>query len=360
MFEYLRRRSQTAGRPPGSPMYVGVERSDPVTVEMISYDAGGAESVRPKKVTECACFEDGPKVTWINIDGLHDMGIVNQAAQVFKIHPLVLEDIVHTGQRPKMEELRDGNLFVIVKMLVYNEQERRVEDEQVSFILGKHYLLTFQEHAGGDVFEDVRKRIMAQKGRVCTLGPDYLMYALLDAIVDHYFVVLERMGEDIEEIEEMLLAAPKPKHLEALHELRREALYLRKYIFPLREVVAKLQMGGHDLLAENTTFYLRDLYDHTIQVMDTVETFRDMLASMVELYLSNISLKMNEIMKVLAMFTSLFTPLTFLAGVYGMNFKNMPELEWQWGYFGALGVMAATAVGILFFFRRKGWIGNKN
>lgn len=360
MFEYLRRRSLTAGRPPGSPMYVGVDRTDPVTVEMITYDAGGADSVKPKSILECACFEDGPKITWINIDGLHDMSIVNQAAQVFNIHPLVLEDIVHTGQRPKMEELRDGGLFVIVKMLVYNEEERRVEDEQVSFILGKHYLLTFQERAGGDVFADVRKRIMAQKGRVCTLGPDYLMYALLDAIVDHYFVVLERMGDDIEEIEEQLLAAPKPKHLEALHELRREALYLRKYIFPMREVVAKLEMGGHELVAENTIFFLRDLYDHTIQVMDTVETFRDMLASMVELYLSNISLKMNEIMKVLAMFTSLFTPLTFLAGVYGMNFRNMPELEWQWGYYGALAVMAVTAVGILFFFRKKGWIGNKN
>jgi len=196
---------------------------------------------------------------------------------------------------------------------------------------------------------------MAQKGRVCTLGPDYLMYALLDAIVDHYFVVLERMGEDIEEIEEQLLAAPKPKHLEALHELRREALYLRKYIFPLREVVAKLQMGGHDLLSENTTFYLRDLYDHTIQVMDTVETFRDMLASMVELYLSNISLKMNEIMKVLAMFTSLFTPLTFLAGLYGMNFKNMPELEWRYGYFIVLGFMTLLTIVMVIYFRRKKW-----
>ena len=183
------------------------------------------------------------------------------------------------------------------------------------------------------------------------------MYALLDAIVDHYFVVLERMGEDIEEVEEKLLAKPRPEHLEALNDLRREALYLRKRIFPLREVVARLEKGGTDLIAPETIFYLRDLYDHTIQVMDTVETFRDMLSSMVELYLSNISLKMNEIMKVLAMFASFFTPLTFLAGLYGMNFKNMPELEWQYGYFALLGLMGGVAVGMLFYFRRKGWLG---
>ncbi|MFZ5426696.1 MAG: magnesium/cobalt transporter CorA, partial [Thermodesulfobacteriota bacterium] len=357
MFEYLRHRSRTAGRPPGSPIYVGEERTDPVSIEMITYDAGGAEAVKLANLAGCAMHGGGPKVCWINVDGLHDPSVSAQAGEVFNIHPLVLEDIVHTGQRPKMEELRDGTIFVIVKMLSYNEAERRVEDEQVSFILGRHSLLSFQERPGGDVFGEVRKRLLSGKGRLGSLGPDALMYSLLDAIVDNYFVVLERMGEDIEEIEEMLLSKPKPAHLEALHALRREALYLRKYIFPLREVVSKLEKGGHELIAENTIFYLRDLYDHTIQVMDTVETFRDMLASMVELYLSNLSMKMNEIMKVLAMFASLFTPLTFLAGLYGMNFENMPELKWHYGYFAVLVVMAVTAVGMLFYFRRKGWIG---
>ena len=356
MFDSLRRRSQSAGRAPGTPVYVGVERTEPVGIEMITYDAGSATSVTPRHLHDCACFDEGPQVHWINIDGLHDMGIVNQAAQVFAIHPLVVEDIVHTGQRPKMEELKDGNLFVSVKMLTYNEDERRVEDEQVSFILGRHYLLSFQERSGGDVFDEVRKRIQGQKGRICTQGPDYLMYALLDAIVDHYFVVLERMGEDIEEVEEKLLARPRPEHLEALHDLRREALYLRRFIFPLREVVARLEKGGSSRIHENTAFYLRDLYDHTIQVMDTVETFRDMLASMVELYLSNISLKMNEIVKVLAMFTALFTPLTFLAGIYGMNFKHMPELEWQYGYLLLWVVMLAIAGGMFVFFKRKKWM----
>lgn len=358
MFEYLHRRSKTAGRPPGTAEYVGVERTGPVSVEMITYGPEKVEVVRPERLQECACFDEGPTVAWINVDGLHDPELVAQAVEVFKIHPLVAEDIVHTGQRPKMEELKDG-LFVILKMLRYNEKTRRIEDEQVSFLLGKHYLLTFQEHPGGDVFGEVRKRVLGQKGRICSLGPDYLLYALMDAIVDNYFVVLESMGEDIEDIEEKLLNSPRPEHLEALHGLRREALFLRKYIFPLREVVAKLEKGGAELIADNTIFYLRDLYDHTIQVMDTVETFRDMLSGMVELYLSNISLKMNEIMKVLTMFSSLFIPLTFLAGLYGMNFKHMPELEWEWGYYAVLGVMGTTAVSMLCFFRRKGWIGKK-
>jgi len=358
LFENLRRRSRAAGRAPGSPLYVGPKREGPVSIEMITYDAAGAEVSTPRSLEECACFGEGTKITWVNIDGLHDMAVNNQAGEVFKLHPLVLEDIVDTGQRPKMEELHDGGLFVVVKMLTYNEKERHVEQEQVSFILGKRYLLTFQEHPGNDVFGEVRKRLTSQKGKIGSLGPDYLLYALLDAVVDHYFVVLERMGEDIEEIEEMLLARPKAGQLEALHGLRREALFLRRYIFPMREVIARLEKGGLELITENTSYYLRDLYDHTIQVMDTVETFRDMLNGMAELYLSNISLKMDEIMKVLAMFTSLFTPLTFLAGIYGMNFKNIPELDFKYGYFGLLGVMGVIALGMMLFFRRKGWLGN--
>jgi len=358
MFEQLRRRSRSAGLPPGSPEYVGDHGGEPVSIEMLTYDAGQAEATTPKRLSECACFNDGPGVTWINIDGLHDPGVIKQAAEVFRLHSLVVEDIVHTGQRPKMEELPEA-IFVVLKMLKYNEDERRVEDEQVSFILGPRYLLTFQEHAGGDVFGDVRQRILTGKGRARAQGPDYLMYALIDAVVDNYFVVLERMGEDIEDIEEQLLTAPSPVQLERLHGLRREALFLRKYIFPLREVVARLEKGGSELVDDATIVYLRDLYDHTIQVMDTVETFRDMLASMVELYLSNISLKMNEIMKVLAMFASLFIPLNFLAALYGMNFKFMPELDWEYGYFTVLTLMACSATGTLLYFRNKGWIGKK-
>jgi len=358
LFENLRRRSLAAGRAPGSPLYAGSKDKGPATIEMIAFDASGAQILPVKSLTECACFDQGEKITWVNIGGLNDMEVNNQAGEIFRLHPLVLEDIVTTGQRPKMEELHDGCLFVVAKTLDYNEQEHCVTQEQVSFVLGKRYLLTFLEHSGSDVFQGVRKRLLSQKGKIGSLGPDYLLYALLDAVVDHYFVTLERMGEDIEEIEEMLLSRPKPANLEALHNLRREALFLRRQIFPMREVVAGLEKTGLDLIAKNTFYYLRDLYDHTIQVMDTVETFRDMLNGMAELYLSNISLKMDEIMKVLAMFTSLFTPLAFLAGLYGMNFKYMPELDIQYGYFYLLGVMSVIAIGMLLFFRHKGWIGN--
>ncbi len=358
MFDQLYRRSKTAGLPPGSLKYVGRAETRPAVIEMITYGVNDPVRTTPETLAECSCYDQGPQVTWVNIDGLHDLDLVAKAGEVFKIHPLVLEDIVHTGQRPKIEDLAES-VFVVLKMLRYNETERRIEDEQVSFVLGRHYLLTFQEMAGGDVFGDVRNRILAAKGKVNKLGPDYLMYALIDSIVDNYFVVLERIGEDIEEVEERLLAAPTPKELENIHGLRREALFLRKYIWPLREVVARLEKGGSDYIEEATIFYLRDLYDHTIQVMDTVETFRDMLSGILDLYLSNISLKMNEVMKVLTMFSAFFIPLTFLAGLYGMNFKYMPELEWQYGYFGLLGVMACVAGGMLLYFRRKGWIGGK-
>ncbi|GFK95925.1 Cobalt/magnesium transport protein CorA [Fundidesulfovibrio magnetotacticus] len=357
MLEYLRRRSRTVGRAPGSPLYVGEERHEPVTVEMITYDSEGARVDRPERLQECACFDEGPQVRWVNVDGLHDMEVVNRAAEVFRLHSLVVEDIVHTGQRPKMEELGDGTVFVVLKMLTWDEKARAVKDEQVSFILGRHFLLTFQERPGGDAFDEVRRRLLSKKGRILNYGADYLMYALLDAVVDQYFLVLERMGEDIEEIEEQLLRSALPRHLEQLNGLRRQALFLRKFIFPLREVVARLEKGGTELVKDSTVFFLRDLYDHTIQVMDTVETFRDLLSSMVELYLSKIGLRTNEIMKVLAMFSTLFIPLTFLAGLYGMNFEYMPELKWRYGYFGVLGVMGAVAVGMLFYFRRKGWIG---
>lgn len=356
MFEQLNRRSKAAGLPPGSLHYVGRAETRPARVEMITYGQGDPVRTTPTTLTACSGYDQGPQVTWVNIDGLHDTALMAQAGEVFKVHPLVLEDIVHTGQRPKMEELADS-VFIVLKMLRYNGQERRIEDEQVSFILGKHYLLTFQELAGGDVFGDVRDRILAAKGRLNTLGADYLMHALIDSIVDNYFVVLERIGEDIEAVEERLLASPTPQELEKIHGLRRETLFLRKYIWPLREVIARLEKGGSEYIAEGTLFYLRDLYDHTIQVMDTVETFRDMLSGILDLYLSTISLKMNEVMKVLTMFSTFFIPLTFMTGLYGMNFKYIPELQLEYGYFYLLGVMACVAGGMLLYFRRKGWIG---
>lgn len=363
MFETLRRRTRKGGLPPGTVTYVGPEQTQAVSLEVIHLPleagSGGARLERPATAEECAAYADLPGLTWLNVDGLHDAACIARLGEIFGLHPLVQEDIVHTGQRPKLDELGDA-LFVVVKMLRYNEDERTLEDEQVGFVLKQGLLLTFQEKARGDVFGEVRKRLLSGAGRLARGGPDYLMYALLDAIVDNYFIVLERMGEDIEEVEETLLAAPTPGELETIHGLRREALFLRKYVWPLREVLARLEKGGSPLINEGTIVYLRDLYDHTIQVMDTVETFRDMLSGMVELYLSGVSLKLGEIMKVLTIISTIFMPLSFLASLYGMNFKHMPELETQYGYYVVLGVMLCTLGGMLLFFRRRGWLGGSH
>jgi magnesium transporter len=357
MFETLHLRMRKKGQPPGTVTYVGPERSGPVAIDVIHAEPGaGVTRTSPAGPEGCAAFRDLPGLTWINVDGLHDPAVVSRLGEIFGLHPLVQEDIVHTGQRPKLDELDDA-LFAVVKMLRYDEAEREVVDEQVSFILKPGLLMTFQEKAAGDVFGEVRKRLLAGSTRLCGGGPDYLMYALIDAIVDNYFVVLERMGEDIEEVEESLLEAPTPEGLETLHSLRREALFLRKYVWPLREVLARLEKGGEPLIKDATLVYLRDLYDHTIQVMDTVETFRDMLSGMLDLYLSNVSLKLGEIMKVLTVISTTFIPLGFLASLYGMNFQHMPGLEWGGGFWAMLGLMAGCVFTMLAYFWRKGWLG---
>ena len=358
MFETLHRRITKQGLPPGTVTYVGRKQTHAVAIDVIHAGPDGVRHETAKSPEACAAYVDAPGLTWINVDGLHDPDCIIRLGEVFHLHPLVLEDIVHTGQRPKLDELDDA-LFAVVKMLRYDEEERTIVDEQVSFVLKEGVLLTFQEKAEGDVFGEIRKRLLAGTGKLCRSGPDYLMYALIDAIVDNYFVVLERMGEDIEEVEEKLLAAPTPEELETIHALRREALFLRKFVWPLREVLARLEKGGAPFVQDSTIVYLRDLYDHTIQVMDTVETFRDMLSGMLDLYLSNVSLKLNETMKVLTMISTIFIPLSFLASLYGMNFRHMPELETQYGYFVVLGVMACTVTGMVVYFRRKGWLGGR-
>jgi magnesium transporter len=337
--------------------YVGPEQSAQVAIELIHADAGGVRHDRAASPEDCLKAAQTPGLTWINVDGLHDPACVTRLGELFHLHPLVLEDIVHTGQRPKLDEL-DSALFAVLKMLRYNEDARTIADEQVSFVLMPGVLLTLQEKGGGDVFGEVRKRLVSGTGKLARSGPDYLLYALVDAMVDNYFVVLERMGEDIEEVEEALLSAPSPRDIATIHGLRPRSLFLRRFVWPLREVLARLEKLGPPLVEDATVLYLRDLYDHTIQVMDTVETFRDMLSGMLDLYLSNASLKLNETMKVLTMISTIFIPLSFLASLYGMNFRHMPELETAYGYYVVLAVMALTVAGMVLFFRRKGWLGS--
>jgi magnesium transporter len=303
--------------------------------------------------SECHPFRDTESVTWININGIHDVSIIESIGRHFEIHSLVLEDVMHTGQRPKYEEY-DKHVYLVIKMLYLDSKSGEIRSEQVSVILGPRYVISFQEREG-DVFDPLRERIRAGKGRIRKAGPDFLAYCLMDAIIDHYFILMESLGEKIETIEENLLVHPSPEMLKRIHAIKNDLIFLRKSVWPLREVLKGLERGDLDRIDAATLPYLRDLYDHTVQVVETVESFRDMVSGIMDIYLSSISNRMNEIMKVLTLFAAVFIPLTFVAGIYGMNFKYMPELEWRFGYAYALVLMAVLGGLLLLFFRKKKW-----
>ena len=354
MLKLFRKTSKRAGLSPGTLVHDGDKKVEKAKITIIDYDATQFQEKEVETIEECFPFRDTPTVTWINIDGLHEVGIIEKIGKHFSIHPLILEDILHTGQRPKMEDFEDY-IFLVVKMFYYDEKDDEIKMEQVSLLLGSNFVISFQEREG-DIFDPIRERIRNHKGRIRRMKADYLGYALLDTIVDNYFIILEKIGEDIENMEEELVTRPTPETLQTIHNLKRELIVLRKSIWPLREVVNSLARGESPLINEATGVYLRDVYDHTIQVIDTIETFRDMVSGMLDIYLSSISNKMNEVMKVLTIIATIFIPLTFVAGLYGMNFEFMPELKWHWGYFAALLVMAAVAVFMVFYFRRKRWL----
>jgi magnesium transporter len=349
-----RRKVRKAGLPPGTLIHVGEPRTAKVKITVIDYNDSDLEEQGIGRVEECYAYKEKPTITWINIDGIHEVDVIEKIGTHYGIHPLMLEDIVNTEQRPKMEDF-EGYLFVVLKMLSFDEQQRAIKIEQVSLVLGPNYVLTFQEREG-DVFEPVRDRIRRAKGRIRKMGADYLAYALLDAIVDSYFAILEKIGDKIEELEEHLISQPDAQILQSIHHLKREMIYLRRSIWPLREVTSGMSRNESILIKESTEIFLRDVYDHTIQVIDTIEAYRDMISGMLDTYLSSISNRMNEVMKVLTIFAAIFIPLTFIAGIYGMNFAYMPELGWKWGYFAVLTVMVSVAVCMLIYFRKRKWL----
>jgi magnesium transporter len=350
----MKRAKQKVGLAPGTLLYVLDKKIEKVRIRIIDYDEAQLTEKEVEKVEECFPFKDKPTVSWINIDGLHDVELIEKIGKQFGLHPLILEDIVHTGQRPKLEDFGD-HVFITLKMLYYNKQKGEIESEQISLIFGQNFVISFQERVG-DIFDPLRERIRKGKGRVRKVGADYLAYALMDSIVDNYFVILEELGEKIEDAEQELAVNPTLETLQTIRTFKKEMIFLRKSIWPLREVVNSLERGESSLVDESTLIYLRDVYDHTIQIIDTVESYRDMLSGMLDVYLSSISNKMNEVMKVLTIFAAIFIPLTFIAGIYGMNFGFMPELGWRWGYFGILLVMAIVAVALIVYFKRKRWL----
>jgi magnesium transporter len=347
------RRTKKTGLPPGTIVYVGKKKPASTRIIAITFDE---THVQEKEIQEIEAFPLKGKIatTWINIDGLQKIDVIERIGKQFGIHPLVLEDIANTGQRPKMEDFGDY-IFAVLKMLQYNEEDEETQVEQISLILGSNWVISFQENAG-DVFDPIRERLRTDKGRIRKMGADYLVYALMDAIVDNYFVVLERIGERIEDIEEAIVASPSPETLQAIHNLKRQVILLRKSVWPLREAINRLERWESKLINRSTDIFLRDVYDHTIQVIDAVETYRDMLSGMLDIYMSSVSNRMNEVMKVLTIIATIFIPLTLVAGIYGMNFRYMPELEWVWGYPFVLLIMLTVVIVMLLYFRRRKWL----
>jgi magnesium transporter len=306
-----------------------------------------------KSVNDLKGLASSKSVSWIDIVGLGDMKVFEALGKLFDLHPLILEDVLHTEQRPKFENY-DNVLYIVVKMFSLDKKENKINSEQISLILGKHFVISLQERPG-DVFEPVRQRIRDGKG-VRRRGPDYITYMILDSIVDNYFLVLEQIGERIEELEDELLADPDQKTLHKVNSIRQEAIILRRSIWPLRDVVNRFERDENALVQPGTRIYIRDVYDHTVQVIEAIETYRDILSGMVDLYLSSVSNKLNSVMKVLTVIATIFIPLTWIAGVYGMNFEFMPELGWRFGYPMIITVMFAVGIVMLIYFKRKKWM----
>jgi magnesium transporter len=326
-----------------------------VTLTCINYNKDGPVTEHQASAfTQEMAFVNKPGVTWLDIDSVHHTDILEAVGAQANLHPLVIEDIHNTYQRPKVEDY-EQYLYIVLKMISWDEAATEIQGEQVSLVLGENFVLSFKEDPG-DIFDPIRTRLREGKGRIRKQGPDYLAYALLDQVVDHYFLVLENLGEKIEDLEEELVTNPDASTLQTIHHLKRELIFLRKSVWPLREAISSLERGESPLFQPDTLVYLRDVYDHAIQVIDTIETFRDMVSGMLDIYLSSVSNRMNEVMKVLTIIATIFIPLTFIAGIYGMNFTNMPELGWPMGYFMVWGLMILIFIGMLIFFKRKGWM----
>lgn len=351
----LKKMSAKVGLPPGTLVHVGEEKTGKVGVSIIEYSDERTGIRERDTLDNLHPSEDKALITWINVDGVHSTDIIEKIGNLFNLHPLTLEDIAHTDQTPKIEDY-DDYLFIVLKMLHYNEILEQIDTEQVSLCLGPNFLISFQEEKSGNIFAPVIDRIKNGKGRIRKMGADYLAYTLIDTIVDRYFLILEKIGEKIELLEENIVNHPTQGVLHSLNTLKREMIFLRRSVWPLREVLSILGRGESSFISESLLVYLRDVYDHTIRIIETIEAYRDILSGILDIYLSSISNRINEVMKVLTIIATIFMPLTFIAGIYGMNFKYMPELEWAWGYHAILAFMAAIGIFMLIYFRIKKWI----
>lgn len=348
----IKKRGKKVGAAPGTLIHVGETKNTDINIRLIAYNETTLKEFQLSDPAQCHPPQASDITSWFNIDGLNNPDIIREIGDRFELHPLIQEDILNTDHRPKIE-VHDKHLYIVIKMLQFNGQAHDIEFEQISLVVGDDYVLSFQEKPG-DVFDGVRERLRSGR-RIRRLGPDYLAYALIDALVDNYFLILEKLGDAIEDLEFELLDKPSKDTVNRIHHFKREMLLLRKAIWPLREVLSSLSRDESVILSDEIRMFLRDVYDHTIHIIDNIETLRDLLAGLLDLYVSSVSQRMNEVMKVLTMFASIFMPLTFIAGIYGMNFENMPELQWQWGYPAALFFMALCSGGLLLYFKWRRW-----
>jgi magnesium transporter len=355
MVEEIKKRSVKAGLPPGSLVHIGMEKNGESRIRILDYDEQGVREKNKAALDECFPFRETDSVTWIDIEGLHDVGLLERLGNSYGLHSLILEDILNTDQRPKSDDM-ESYIYIVLKMLDFDPGSLEIISEQVSLVLGRNFVISIQEGREGDLFEPLRERIRSGKGRIRKLGSDYLAYSLLDTIIDHYFIILEKFAERIESLEESLVSNPNPETLHQIHCMKREMIFLRKSAWPLRELIYNLEKSDSDLIHSATKIFLRDIYDHAVHIIDSIETYREMLSSMLDIYLSSVSNRMNQVMKVLTIIATIFMPLTFLAGVYGMNFKFMPEIGWRWGYPLVLFIMFTVAAVMLYFFKKKKWL----
>jgi magnesium transporter len=348
-------RSKKAGLLPGTLVHIGEKLSDTTKITLIDYQGDHYLEKTIDHIEELRAFKDRQTVSWVHIEGIHDTRVLEQLGDVFGLHPLILEDILNTDQRPKMQDMGDYMFIVLKRFCNTCDEHSDMTAEQISVVLGPHYVISLQERAD-TMLDPIREHIKTSKGRIRKAGADYLAYSIIDTVLDSYFGILETLGDKIEIEEEALVNNPAPATLRVIQNLKRDIIFLRKSIWPLRETISALERSESPLIQDATGLYLKDIYDHAIQVIDTVETYREMLSGMIDIYLSSLSNRMNQVMKVLTIIATIFMPMTFLAGVYGMNFKHFPELEWQWGYLFFWTINLTIAVVMLILFKRKKWL----
>jgi len=350
----IRRTGKTPGSAPGTLVHTGERRVEKTRLHLIRYGADRIEERDVASPAECLPANDHDTVTWLDVTGLHETDLLAQVGRLAGMHPLLLEDVMSTGQRPKQEEYEQHH-YLVLRMLQFDADRNEISEEQISVVVGTNYVISFQESAG-DVWDPVRERIRTARGSIRQRGPDYLAYALLDAVVDGYFAIVEAIGDQIEVLEAEVIQEPERATITRIYQIKGEMLIARKAVWPLRDLFNTLIRDESRLFTDSTKIFLRDAYDHAVQVIDSVETMRDLSASLVDLYLSSVSNRMNEVMKMLTLIATLFIPLTFIVGVYGMNFQFMPELHWRWGYPAIWAVIVGLSTALLLYFRKRRWL----